>query len=194
MEKGWGQSATTEEDARDETGFVADVDGVVSPVDANGDAVESEPPVKTLDDYLAEKAAAKKPSLALPVQRQANEGADASKWKNTVAIQRPPVEEEMFFKPTAAGKKDKAVAAQQQKSTKSNKTVAIEVKFMDEPAPRFERSERGGSRGGARGGASRGGASRGGASRGGASRGQGSTRGGPTPNVSDKSAFPTLAK
>lgn len=58
-------------------------------------AVEEEPEeqTKTLDEYLAAKKAAA--AAALPELRKANEGADDSKWKDAVALEKQ--EEEDFF-------------------------------------------------------------------------------------------------
>ncbi|KAG0325534.1 hypothetical protein BG000_001770, partial [Podila horticola] len=48
--------------------------------------VEPEAPVKTLDDYLQEKAA-KALKIALPATRAANAGADHSQWKNAKVLE-----------------------------------------------------------------------------------------------------------
>lgn len=53
---------------------------------------EPEEQTKTLDEYLATKKAAAAP---LPEARKPNEGADDSKWKDAVALEKP--EEEDFF-------------------------------------------------------------------------------------------------
>lgn len=47
--------------------------------------VEPEEVVKTLDEYLAEKAN-KSLNVNLPEARKANEGSDDTKWKDTVAF------------------------------------------------------------------------------------------------------------
>jgi plasminogen activator inhibitor 1 RNA-binding protein len=61
--------------------------------------VEKEAPTKTLDEYLAEKAA-HAVKLALPSVRSANEGSDASKWKNVKPLEKP-VEEVYYAKARA---------------------------------------------------------------------------------------------
>lgn len=52
---------------------------------AAAEAAEAEEKVKTLEEYLAEKAN-KSLNVALPEARKANEGADDKKWENAVAF------------------------------------------------------------------------------------------------------------
>jgi hypothetical protein len=63
--------------------------------DTTEEAVAEEEPeeqTKTLEEYLATKKAA---AAALPEARKPNEGADDTKWKDAVALEKP--EEEDFF-------------------------------------------------------------------------------------------------
>lgn len=52
---------------------------------AAAEAAEAEEKVKTLEEYLAEKAN-KSLKVALPEARKANEGSDDKKWENAVAF------------------------------------------------------------------------------------------------------------
>ncbi|KAK9686748.1 hypothetical protein K7432_015048 [Basidiobolus ranarum] len=119
---------------------------------------------KTLEEYYAERAeklAAK--ALALPEVRPANQGADDSKWKDGVALEK---HEEDYF---AASSKSKSKG---KKEKKEKVHLEIQQRFN-------ETNKRGGFEGRGRG-------NRG--SRGGRSS---STR--VNVNVNDQSAFPSLA-
>lgn len=52
---------------------------------AAAEAAEAEEKVKTLEEYLAEKAN-KSLKVSLPEARKANEGSDDKKWENAVAF------------------------------------------------------------------------------------------------------------
>ena len=184
VQSGWGHAPTSEEESRKEeegatTQEQTEDQQVASPP---AEAVE-EAPVKTLDDYLAEKAAHKL-NVSLPAPRRANEGVDESKWKNTVVIKRDE-EEEVYF---AINKEDKKKPQVTKQPTKV--ALPVEQTFFDAKPTRGGPREggRGGARDGVRGG--RGGRGRGG-QRGGAYRGQSRAF---APNVNDASAFPILTK
>jgi uncharacterized membrane protein YgcG len=146
---------------------------------------EPEVAVKTLDDYLQEKAA-KALKLSLPKTRAANAGADDSKWKDTKVLE---VEEATDFI-----KMGKDSVAKSRKGKKEGKVLItdIDLRFTEparEPAPRGAfRGGRGGDRGG-RGG--RGGA-RGGRGSSGNHISSGPRRSGASVNVDDTELFPSL--
>ncbi|KAF9101491.1 hypothetical protein BGX27_011451 [Mortierella sp. AM989] len=145
---------------------------------ATPEPVEPEEVVKTLDDYLQEKAA-KALKIALPETRSANAGADDSKWKNAQVLE---VEETGDF--IKMGKESVVKSRKTKKETKILFTD-IDIRFTEparEPSPRNAfRGGRGGDR-----------APRG--TRGGNNprpRG-GSSRGAATVNVDDQELFPSL--
>ncbi|KAG0041964.1 hypothetical protein BGZ83_001068, partial [Gryganskiella cystojenkinii] len=180
-------------------------DAITAPLEGEKDALneeetaaaapepaEPEVAVKTLDDYLAEKAA-KALKLSLPATRAANAGADNSQWKDTKVLE---VEETGDFIKMRADSVAKA-----KKGKKEAKVLIkdIEVRYTEparEPAPRgaFRGGRGGGDRGAFRGG--RGGAAGGDrAPRGGAASSSGPRRGGPrggSVNVDDTNLFPSL--
>lgn len=85
IKKGWGEPGEpVEVDAAAEQ----PVEG--SPVE---EVKEPEEEVKTLEEYLAEKASLK--ARNLPAPRKPNEGKEDPKWKNAVPLQR--VEDEDIF-------------------------------------------------------------------------------------------------
>ncbi|KAF9898458.1 hypothetical protein BX616_004000, partial [Lobosporangium transversale] len=139
---------------------------------------EPETTIKTLDDFLQEKAA-KAAKIALPEARAANAGADESKWKDAKVLEIQEAED--FIK---MGKES---ATKSRKGKKEGKVLItdIDFKFTEparEPAPRSAfRGGRGGDRAprGARGGNSS--RPRGGAGSRGASV-----------NVDDQEVFPSL--
>ncbi|KAF9300819.1 hypothetical protein BGZ91_009734, partial [Linnemannia elongata] len=93
---------------------------------------EPEVAVKTLDDYLQEKAA-KALKLSLPETRAANAGADDSKWKDAKVLE---VEETTDFI-----KMGKDSVAKSRKGKKEGKVLItdIDLRFTEparEPAPR----------------------------------------------------------
>ncbi|KAG0207024.1 hypothetical protein BGX28_001624 [Mortierella sp. GBA30] len=124
----------------------AEAEAVVA---AAPEPVEPEVVVKTLDDYLQEKAA-KSLKIALPEARSANAGADNSQWKDTKVLE---IEETGDFI-----KMGKESIAKTRKGKKETKVLIkdIEVRFTEpareQSAPRGAfRGGRGGERG-ARGG------------------------------------------
>ncbi|KAI1316379.1 hypothetical protein EDD11_010021 [Mortierella claussenii] len=157
---------------------------------AVAEPTEPEAVVKTLDDYLAEKAA-KALKLALPETRAPNAGTDDSQWKDTQVLE---VEETGDFI-----KMGKESVAKARKGKKESKVLVkdIEVRFTEpareqSSAPRGafrggrggERGARGGDRG-ARGGARGGNAASAAPRRGAAPRGA-------AVNVDDQELFPSL--
>lgn len=144
--------------------------------------VEEEEQVKTLDEYLAEKAN-KSLKVSLPEARKAND-ADDSAFKGTVAFAKENFEEFYTSKETKAPKK----AADKVKKEKI--LVNIEQRFEEKSAPRENvRGGRGG-RGGARGGARGARGARGGA-RGGNNNARKESKA-PAVNIADVAAFPSL--
>ena len=168
--QGWGQAS--EEDGTVANAAAVPVEGVEGEASSPVPVEEPEEVVKTLDDYLAEKAA-QKLQIALPAPRKANEGTDGSKWKNTAPLER--VDDDVFY----AGDDKKKAQKEKIAAAALKQHVAITMKFNDEPkfASRGERGGRGGDRGG----------------RGGS---RGSNRGSRSyaPNVNDSKAFPILTK
>ncbi|KAF9415251.1 hypothetical protein BGZ76_004825 [Entomortierella beljakovae] len=144
---------------------------------------EPETVVKTLDDFLAEKAA-KALKLSLPEARAANAGSDNSQWKDTKVLE---VEETGDFI-----KMRQESVAKTRKGKKETKVLItdIEVRFTEptrEPA-----SPRGAFRGN-RGGAPRGGdRARGGRGNSSAPRRGASAPRGAAVNVDDQELFPSL--
>ncbi|KAF9997197.1 hypothetical protein BGZ65_007213 [Modicella reniformis] len=153
------------------------VDTTTAPV--TPEPVEPEEVVKTLDDYMAEKAA-KSVKLGLPEARAANAGVDDSQWKGAKVLE-PQVTED-FIK---VGKEDSVVKSRKVKKETKVPFTDLEFRFTEparEPAPRNAfRGGRGGDRG-ARG------APRGGNIR----RGAPTSRGGDAVNVDDQELFPSL--
>ncbi|KAF8961695.1 hypothetical protein BGZ46_001301 [Entomortierella lignicola] len=147
--------------------------------------VEVEAPVKTLEDYLAEKAA-KSLKIALPEARAANAGSDDSQWKNAQVLE---VEETGDFI-----KMGKESIAKTKKGKKEAKVLITDIDLRYTEPAREPSAPRGAFRGG-RGGAPRGGdrAPRG--ARGGNSsaprRGPAAPRGASV-NVDDQELFPSL--
>lgn len=144
--------------------------------------VEPEPVVKTLDDFLREKAA-KSLNISLPQARTANAGADDSQWKNAVVLEVEDAED--FIK---MGKDSEPKSRKGKKDAKVLITD-IDFRFTEpsrDPAPRSafrggrggDRAPRGGPRGAPRGG-----------------NAQGPRRGAPrgaAVNVDDTVSFPSL--
>jgi plasminogen activator inhibitor 1 RNA-binding protein len=129
--QGWG--ASTEAYGDDKAEPRADEEGKEAPF-----APIEEEPVKTLDQYLAEKNAKKVGDA--PAARKANEGADDAKWKDAKPLVK---EEEAYF----AGKSD--AGSKKTKSKKAKAVVVIEQTFAEErrDGSRGGRGGRGGSRG-----------------------------------------------
>lgn len=170
---------------------------------------EEEDNTKTLDEFLAERAAAARIGGSLE-GRQANEGADDSQWKDGVQLLKADQEDADWFMGKVRGlemilssprltlvflhqAQSKKVATANAKKTKT----FIDVEPQGYRPPRTERGGRGGGRGGERGGRGRGeGRGRGrGEFRGGAAGGFRGGRGGASRelNTEDSSAFPSLS-
>ncbi|KAI0094660.1 hypothetical protein BDY19DRAFT_901792 [Irpex rosettiformis] len=134
---------------------------------------EEEDNTLTLEEYLKQK---KELELVPKLEtRKANEGDD-SIWKDAIAVTKKDDDEDAYF----VGKTKSAPKAR----TKKEEKVFLEIDA------RFERPQRGGR--GGRGG-DRGDRPRGGRGRGGRGRGANGNTGGPTLNVADETAFPSLA-
>lgn len=153
--------------------LTAEATEAAAPVPAEPEVV-----VKTLDDFLAEKAS-KALKLSLPEARAANAGSDNSQWKDTKVLE---VEETGDF---IKMKQDSIAKTRKGKKEAKVLITDIEVRYT-EPA-REPASPRGAFRGGRGGDRTRGG--RGGNSsaprRGNASRGA-------AVNVDDQDLFPSL--
>ncbi|KAG0341686.1 hypothetical protein BG004_005943 [Podila humilis] len=176
--KGWGEPTTAPLEGAKDAEQTPEAAAAPAP-----EPVEPEVVVKTLDDYLQEKAA-KALKLSLPEARAANAGADNSQWKDTQVLE---VEETGDFI-----KMSKDSVAKARKGKKEAKVVVkdIEVRYT-EPArePAAPRGAFRGGRGGERG--ARGGdrAPRG--ARGGNSSAA-PRRSGAAVNVDDTNLFPSL--
>ncbi|KAF9132014.1 hypothetical protein BGW39_000945 [Mortierella sp. 14UC] len=157
---------------------------------ASPEPAEPEVAVKTLDDYLQEKAA-KALKVSLPAARTANAGADDSKWKDAKVLE---VEEAEDFI-----KMGKDSVAKSRKGKKEGKVLItdIDLRFTEparDPAPRGAfRGGRGGDRGDRGGRGGRGGARGGRGGHGHPSSGpRRSGAGGASVNVDDTELFPSL--
>ncbi|KAF9905522.1 hypothetical protein BX616_000991 [Lobosporangium transversale] len=107
---------------------------------AEPEPVEPEVVVKTLDDYLAEKAA-KSVKLSLPQTRAANAGADDSQWKDARVLE---VEEAEDFIKMGKGSEPKT-----RKGKKEGKVLFTDIDIRyTEPSREQSSSPRGGFRGG----------------------------------------------
>jgi len=174
-----------------------DAAGTSDPSDPNateeGEAAEPEEPeekTKTLDEYLAERAA-RQADLGPPQEiRRPNEGTQNKKWANAKAIERDEESGDYF----AGESKDKT----RNRERKQKQLLDIEPRFV-EPRENRRGGDRGGrgGRGGERGrgrGAPRGDRGDRGSDR--PARGSGGSGGGggrnPAVNIMDKDAFPTL--
>jgi hypothetical protein len=161
--QGWGHPETAEAEAAKDTLKPEDPAAAEEPATP----VEPEEVVKTLDEYLAEKAN-KSLKIARPEVRKANEGADDSKWKDTVAFVKTEEPDYLPAKEKATAKKEKA--------RKEKIFVEIEQRFQEKP--RFQRDDRRGGRGDRRGR--------------GNNRRSGRQSNGPAVNLQDDAAFPSL--
>ncbi|KAI1316021.1 hypothetical protein EDD11_010546 [Mortierella claussenii] len=152
---------------------------------ATSEPTEPEEVIKTLDDYLQEKAS-KSLKIALPEARAANAGSDDSKWKDAKVLE---VEETGDF--IKMGKDPVAKSRKGKKETKVLFTD-IDIRFSEparDPVPRS--AFRGGRGGAGERGAPRG--ARGGAGRGSSNHGaRPGSRGGASVNVDDQELFPSL--
>lgn len=164
--QGWGHPETAEAEAAKDTVSPNDPAAAEEPATP----VEPEEVVKTLDEYLAEKAN-KALKVGRPEARKANEGSDDAKWKNTVEFVKTKETEYFSAKEKSSIKKEKV--------RKEKVVVEIEQRFQEKS--RFREERRGGNRGGDR---------RGG--RGGNNRRNNRQSNGPSVNLQDDSAFPSL--
>ncbi|KAG2206751.1 hypothetical protein INT47_003693 [Mucor saturninus] len=177
VKQAWGHPETAEAEASKDTLNPADPDAPEKEVAA---PVEEEEQVKTLDEYLAEKAN-KSLKVSLPEARKAND-ADDSAFKGAVTFTKETFEEFYTSKETKAPKKAT------DKVKKEKVLVDIEQRFEEKSAPRENvRGGRGG-RGGARGGRGARGGARG--ARGGNNARKESKA--PAVNIADVAAFPSL--
>ncbi|KAI9320979.1 hypothetical protein BX666DRAFT_1875521 [Dichotomocladium elegans] len=171
VNQSWGHADTAEAEAAKDT--ISSKDPASE--DAAAAAVpEPEEDVKTLDEYLAEKAN-KSLGVALPEARKANEGSDDSQWKNAVAFVKQ--EEPDFY----TAKESKTTKKASEKQRKEKVVLEIEQRFQEKP------------RGGFRGGNDRRNADRGDRrGRGNGRRGPKNNNSAPAVNIKDDSAFPSL--
>ncbi|KAI8968567.1 hypothetical protein BDF20DRAFT_897070 [Mycotypha africana] len=174
IKRGWGKPETAEAEAANDKLNPADPDAP----EADAPVSEPEEQVKTLEEYLAEKAN-KSLNVSLPEARKANDDADDA-FKGAVAFKRE--EEEEYF----ANKNAKSSKKNADKPRKEKVFVDIEQRFEDKSND--FRGRRGNDRRGGRGNGRRGGNNNG--RRGGNNRQQSKT---PAVNLEDASAFPSLS-
>lgn len=170
INKGWGKAESSEAEAAKDTLSPADP---VAPETEVSAPVEEEEQVKTLEEYLAEKAN-KSLKVSLPEARKAND-ADESAFKGTVAFTKEQVEE--FY----VSNKETKAAAKKEKIQKKV-FVDIEQRFQEKARPEFRKNNNNDRRGG-----------RGGKNNNGR-RGNNNnkTAAAPAVNLQDAAAFPTL--
>jgi len=177
VNKGWGKAGSAEAEAATDAASPATADAPEAEVAA---PVEEEEQVKTLDEYLAEKAN-KSLKVSLPEARKANDSNDSA-FKGAVALAKEDYEEFYVSKETKNTKKTT------EKVRKEKIIVEIEQRFQEKTHTEFRKNTNNNDR--------RGGASRGG--RGGNSNNKNNTRrstknvAAPAVNLQDASAFPTL--
>ncbi|CDH58499.1 hypothetical protein RO3G_16296 [Lichtheimia corymbifera JMRC:FSU:9682] len=163
--QGWGHPETAEAEAAKDS---------LSPKDpaaeeaAAAEAAEAEEKVKTLEEYLAEKAN-KSLKVSLPEARKANEGSDDKKWENAVAFVKE--DEPEYFATNKDASKPKKSA---EKPRKEKVVVEIEQRFVEKPRGGFRGERRGGER------------------RGRGNGRRGAKNNGPAVNIQDAAAFPSL--
>lgn len=136
VNKGWGKAGSSEAEAAKDTLNPADPDAPEAEAAA---PVEEEEQVKTLDEYLAEKAN-KSLKVSLPEARKAND-ADDSAFKGTVAFAKEDFEEFYVAKETKTKKTTEKVR-------KEKVFVEIEQRFQEKARPEFRKNDRRGGRGG----------------------------------------------
>ncbi|KAI8047559.1 uncharacterized protein B0P05DRAFT_565624 [Gilbertella persicaria] len=167
INKGWGKAGTSEAEGAKDTLSPADPD---APEQEVADApVQEEEKVKTLDEYLAEKAN-KSLKVSLPEARKANDN-DESAFKGTVAFSKEEFEEFYVSKETKTVKKTTT-----EKTRKEKVFVDIEQRFQEKPRAEFRKNDR------------RGRANNNNKGR----RGPKGSNNGPAVNLQDVTAFPTL--
>ena len=184
-EQAWGneaeaqQTATAEPtDPQDPAAPEAVAEVVPAPVE------EEEDNTISYEEYLKQKAQ-KSLNISAPAIRQANEGADDSKWTNDAFTRE--AESAAYF----AGKQKAKTAATKERKVKE--TLDIEQRFYQAPVASRGRGEaRGRGRGGRGRGEGRGRGAPRGSSRGGSS-GSGSKPSSAGLTLSDETAFPSLS-
>ena len=170
VNKGWGKAGSAEAEAAKDTLNSADPDAPEAEVAA---PVEEEEQVKTLDEYLAEKAN-KALKVSLPEARKAND-SDDSAFKGTVAFAKEDFEEFYVSKDTKNAKKTS------EKVRKEKVFVEIEQRFQEKARPEFRKNNNNDRRGG-----------RGGNNNNKNNRRSTKNAAAPAVNLQDASAFPTL--
>ncbi|CEP19182.1 hypothetical protein [Parasitella parasitica] len=166
INQGWGKAGSAEAEGAKDPLNPADPDAPEAEV---ATPVEEEEQVKTLDEYLAEKAN-KSLKVSLPEARKAND-ADDSAFKGTVAFAKEEFEE--FY----VSKETKTVKKTTEKTRKEKVVVDIEQRFQEKARPEFRKNDR---RAAGRGGKN--------------NNNRRSTKNAAAPavNLQDASAFPTL--
>ncbi|KAI9365815.1 hypothetical protein BD770DRAFT_377315 [Pilaira anomala] len=165
VNKGWGKAENAEAEA------AADAQATDAASTEEAAPVEEEEQVKTLEEYLAEKAN-KSLKVSLPEARKAND-ADEAAFKGTVAFAKEDFEEFYTSKETKAAKKPT------EKSKNQKVFVEIEQRFQEKARPEFRKTnDRRGGRGGNNAKSN--------------GRRAAKTSNGPAVNLQDAAAFPTL--
>jgi plasminogen activator inhibitor 1 RNA-binding protein len=160
VKQGWGNPETAEAEAA--TDVLSPSDPVAAEKEVASPA-EPEEVVKTLDEYLAEKAN-KGLKVSLPEARKAND-ADEAAFKGTVAFAKEELQDFYVSKETKTVKKTEKVR-------KEKVFVEIEQRFQEKARPEFRKNDRRGGRGNGR-------------------RAQKNSAS-PAVNLEDSSAFPSL--
>ncbi|KAI7899273.1 uncharacterized protein BX663DRAFT_522044 [Cokeromyces recurvatus] len=165
INKGWGKPGQSEAEAAKDAPEAPEAEAAAAPV-------EEQEKVKTLDEYLAEKAN-KSLKVSLPEARKANDD-DASAFEGAVVVSKQEVEE-YYVGQVAQPKKSKS-----QTTEKAPRKVFVEIeqRFQEKPRSDFRNNRRNG--GGRRNGGNR---------RGGNGKKNAAA---PVINLQDASAFPTL--
>lgn len=102
VKQGWGDPTNVaEETTNGETVTPGEFAGENADANNNAEAPEEVEVVKTLEEYLAEKASLKSTKTSASI-RKPNEGVDESKWKGAVPLERKEEEDPLF-----AGKQNK---------------------------------------------------------------------------------------
>ncbi|CAO3667221.1 hypothetical protein G6F70_001544 [Rhizopus microsporus] len=140
INQGWGKPGKAEVEAAKDTLNPADPDAPEQ--EAPATPVEPEEKVKTLDEYLAEKAA-KALKVALPEARKAND-ADEAAFAGAVVHTKAELEE--FY----VSKETKTVTKKTEKPRKEKIVIEIEQRFQEKPRNDFRKNDRRGGRNGGR--------------------------------------------
>ncbi|KAI8874912.1 hypothetical protein K501DRAFT_264490 [Backusella circina FSU 941] len=138
VKQGWGNPETAEAEAAADVLSPSDPDAAEKEVAA---PAEPEEVVKTLDEYLAEKAN-KSLKVSLPEARKANDSDEAA-FKGTVAFAKEEFQEFYVAKETKSSKKTEKVR-------KEKVFVEIEQRFQEKARPEFRKNDRRGGRGNGR--------------------------------------------